>query len=41
MSSTKVAAKRKKAADKGDGEDKKANVNAALKMHSGSKLDES
>ncbi len=38
---TKVAGQRKKAAEKGQGEDKKANVNAALKMHSGSKLDES
>ena len=35
---TKVAKQRKKAADKG--EDKKANVNAALNMHSGSKLDD-
>ena len=34
-----VAAKRKKAAAKGAGEDKKANVEGALKMHSGSKLD--
>jgi 4-carboxymuconolactone decarboxylase len=32
--------KRKKAADKGQGEDKRANVNAALKMHSGSGLDD-
>lgn len=30
-----VVAKRKKAAAKGGGEDKKANVDAALKMHSG------
>lgn len=30
-----VVAKRKKAAAKGAGEDKKANVDAALKMHSG------
>lgn len=37
---TKVAGKRKKDAERGDGEDKKGNVNAALKMHSGSKLDE-
>jgi 4-carboxymuconolactone decarboxylase len=36
----KVVAKRKKAAAKGEGEDKKANVNAALKMHSGTSLDE-
>ena len=32
---SKVAAKRRKAAEKGQGEDKKANVNDALKMHSG------
>jgi 4-carboxymuconolactone decarboxylase len=37
---TKVAGKRKKDAEKGQGEDKKANVNAALKMHSGSSLDD-
>ena len=37
---TKVAGQRKKAAEKGQGEDKKANVNAALNMHSGSKLDD-
>ena len=37
---TKVAGQRKKAAAKGSGEDRKANVNAALKMHSGSKLDD-
>lgn len=37
---TKVAGKRKKAAEKGEGEDKNANVNAALKMHSGSELDD-
>jgi 4-carboxymuconolactone decarboxylase len=35
---TKVAKQRKKSAEKG--EDKKANVNAALNMHSGSKLDD-
>lgn len=35
---TKVIKNRNKAADKG--EDKKANVNAALKMHSGSSLDD-
>jgi len=35
---TKVAGKRRKAAEKGAGEDKRANVNAALKMHSGTKL---
>ena len=34
-----VVAKRKKAAAKGAGEDKKANVDAALKMHSGNTLD--
>ena len=37
---TKVAKQRKKAAEKGAGEDKKANVDAALKMHSGSSLDD-
>ncbi|MCH9642709.1 MAG: carboxymuconolactone decarboxylase family protein [Actinomycetia bacterium] len=37
---TKVAAKRRKAAQKGAGEDKRANVNEALNMHSGSKLDD-
>ena len=36
----KVAKQRKKAAEKGQGEDKKANVNAALNMHSGSSLDD-
>ncbi|MDA4106389.1 carboxymuconolactone decarboxylase family protein [Mycolicibacterium holsaticum] len=36
----KVAKQRKKAEEKGRGEDKKANVNAALKMHSGSDLDD-
>jgi len=35
---TKVAKQRKKSAEKGHGEDKKANVNAAVKMHSGSSL---
>lgn len=35
---TKVAKHRKKAADKGQDEDKKANVNAAVKMHSGSSI---
>ena len=34
-----VVAKRKKAAAKGAGEDKKANVEGALKMHSGKGLD--
>jgi 4-carboxymuconolactone decarboxylase len=37
---TKVVGQRKKASEKGQSEDKKANVNAALKMHSGSKLDD-
>ena len=37
---TKVVSQRKKAAQKGGGEDKKANVNAALNMHSGSSLDD-
>jgi 4-carboxymuconolactone decarboxylase len=37
---TNVAGKRKKAEQKGQGEDKKANVNAALQMHSGSSLDD-
>src|SRR3954454_23990431 len=41
---TKVVGKRKKAAEKGSGKDtaeeRRANVNAALNMHSGSKLDE-
>ena len=37
---TKVIKNRKKAADKGEGEDKKANVNSALQMHSGSSLDD-
>lgn len=41
---TKVAGKRKKDAERGSGkdtaEDKRANVNAALNMHSGSKLDD-
>jgi len=41
---TKVAGKRKKDAerdgDQDSAEDKRANVNAALKMHSGSKLDD-
>lgn len=41
---TKVAAKRKKDAEKaaseGSAEDKRANVNAALKMHSGSTIDD-
>ncbi|MCV7230548.1 carboxymuconolactone decarboxylase family protein [Mycolicibacterium komossense] len=32
---TKVIAKRKKAAERGEGEDKKANVDDALRMHSG------
>ena len=37
---SKVIKKRKKAAEKGEGEDKKGNVNAALDMHSGSRLDD-
>ncbi|KRE26577.1 4-carboxymuconolactone decarboxylase [Mycobacterium sp. Soil538] len=37
---TKVAKQRKKAAERGGGEDKKANVNAALNMYSGSTLDD-
>ena len=37
---TKVAGKRKKDAEKGAGEDKRANVNEALNMHSGRKLDD-
>ena len=37
---SKVAAKRRKAAEKGHGEDKKANVDDALKMHSGKTLDQ-
>jgi len=35
-----VVNRRKKAAAKGQAEDKKANVNAALKMHSGTSLDD-
>ena len=35
-----VVNRRRKAAAKGEGEDKKANVNAALKMHSGTSLDD-
>ncbi|BBZ77860.1 4-carboxymuconolactone decarboxylase [Mycolicibacterium anyangense] len=35
-----VVAKRKKAAEKGEGEDKRANVDAAVKMHSGKKLED-
>lgn len=34
-----VTAKRKKAAAEGKGDDKKANVNAAVRMHTGSTLD--
>ena len=37
---TKVAGQRRKAAKAGASEDKKGNVNAALKMHSGSKIDD-
>ena len=36
----KVVAKRKKAAERGEAEDKRANVNAAVKMSSGKILDE-
>jgi 4-carboxymuconolactone decarboxylase len=35
-----VTAKRKKAAEKGAGNDKKANVNDAVKMHTGRTLDD-
>ena len=35
---TKVIKDRKKAAARGEGEDKKANVNAAVQMHSGGKV---
>ncbi|KAA0117384.1 MAG: uncharacterized protein K0R33_1653 [Mycobacterium sp.] len=37
---SKVVRNRKKAAEKGSGEDKKSNVNAAVKMHSGKSLDD-
>lgn len=37
---SKVVRNRKKAAEKGAGEDKKANVDAAVKMHSGGSVDE-
>lgn len=37
---SKVVRNRKKAAEKGSGEDKKANVDAAVKMHSGKSLDD-
>jgi 4-carboxymuconolactone decarboxylase len=37
---SKVVRNRKKAAEKGAGEDKKGNVNAAVKMHSGKSLDD-
>lgn len=37
---SKVVRNRKKAAEKGSGEDKKANVNAAVKMHSGGSVDD-
>lgn len=36
----KVAGKRKKAAEKGSGEDKRANVNSAVKMATGTALDD-
>jgi 4-carboxymuconolactone decarboxylase len=35
-----VAAKHKKAAERGEGVDKKANVNDAVRMHTGKKLDD-
>ncbi|MCV7430473.1 carboxymuconolactone decarboxylase family protein [Mycolicibacterium bacteremicum] len=37
---SKVVRQRKKAAEKGAGEDKRANVDAAVKMHSGKSLDD-
>lgn len=37
---SKVVRNRKKAAEKGSDEDKKSNVNAAVKMHSGKSLDD-
>ncbi|MBX7448184.1 carboxymuconolactone decarboxylase family protein [Mycolicibacterium sp. 3033] len=37
---SKVVRKRKKAAERGEGEDKKANVNAAVQMHSGGSVHE-
>lgn len=37
---SKVVRQRKKAAERGTGEDKKGNVNAAVKMHSGGSVDE-
>ncbi|KWX68962.1 carboxymuconolactone decarboxylase family protein [Mycobacterium sp. NAZ190054] len=37
---SKVVAKRRKAAEKGQSEDKKANVNAAIKMNTGKTLDD-
>lgn len=37
---SKVVRQRKKAAEKGSGEDKRANVDAAVKMHSGKSLDD-
>jgi 4-carboxymuconolactone decarboxylase len=37
---TKVAGKRRKAAEKGEGEDKRANVSAAIKMNTGKVLDD-
>ncbi|GAS92277.1 carboxymuconolactone decarboxylase family protein [Mycolicibacterium brisbanense] len=37
---SKVVAKRRKAAEKGLGEDRRANVNAAVKMNTGSELDD-
>jgi 4-carboxymuconolactone decarboxylase len=37
---SKVVAKRRKAAEKGQGEDRRANVNAAVKMNTGTTLDD-
>ncbi len=37
---SKVVARRRKAAEKGLAEDRKANVNAAVKMNTGSELDD-
>ena len=37
---SKVAAKRRKAAEKGLGEDRRANANAAVKMNTGNELDD-
>jgi 4-carboxymuconolactone decarboxylase len=37
---SKVAGKRREAAEKGEGEDRKANVNAAVRMNTGKSLDD-